>query len=61
MPPPAAVVATTATAAATIAAAPATAATAPSAAAAAEATFRFRPGFVHHERATVHLMLVELG
>ena len=43
-------------------AATATATTAAAAAtAAAEAAFRLRPRFVHHQRAAVHLMLVELG
>src|SRR5206468_9004075 len=45
----------TVTAAATAAAATSAATTA------TEAAFRFRPGFVHHERASVHLLLMELA
>src|SRR5450830_1519103 len=60
--PAAAAVVPAASATAAVSAATAAAATAASASAAsAESTFWLRPGFVHHERTSIHLVLVELG
>src|SRR3954465_10982692 len=57
--PTTAAVASASTAAAIIAAA--TAASPSATSAATDPAFGFRPGFVHDERATLHLVLVELG
>src|SRR6185503_11461770 len=58
---PAAAVSTAATATIVAAATTTAAAAAASATPAAKAAFRLRPRFVHDQRATIHLLFVELG